>query len=257
MGDDRGRDGDHDQRSGLDLVGDSRSGNQPAWMGDGTAPGKTENEVKDAKIHETDHRASDCDAGDPGVCGDRGERISEPEPARTELISGESVESSEPIIPIEQPNPHWYKKYRPTVKSLPVNKKPQSPRVGIGDGSPQVGKAGRQAKPRNDQPPHIPHCEWRASNKRTDGELSWRLLAIVEWNDPVSGDKMRKTQHVGYLPSVVWIYMKGFDYEKRQQICEREIGDKARASRQSLEAYREEAIRLSIDRNGGARSAVA
>ena len=53
MGDDRGRDGDHDQRSGLDLVGDSRSGNQPAWMGDGTAPGETKDEVKDETETET------------------------------------------------------------------------------------------------------------------------------------------------------------------------------------------------------------
>jgi hypothetical protein len=53
VGDDRGRDGDHDQRSGLDLVGDSRSGNQPARMGDGTAPGETENEVKNETESET------------------------------------------------------------------------------------------------------------------------------------------------------------------------------------------------------------
>lgn len=53
MGDDRGRDGDHDQRSGLDTMGDSRSGNQSAGMGDGTAPGKTENEVKDEAKNET------------------------------------------------------------------------------------------------------------------------------------------------------------------------------------------------------------
>ena len=97
MGDDRGRGSHYNQRSGLDTMGDPRSGDQPARMGDGTAPGETKDEVKDAKIHETDHRASDCDAGDPGVCGDRGERISEPEPARTELVSGESVGDREQI----------------------------------------------------------------------------------------------------------------------------------------------------------------
>jgi hypothetical protein len=115
---------------------------------------------------------------------------------------------------------------------------PQSTRVGI-EG------VGRKAKQRDDQPPHIPHCEWRASNKRTDGELSWRLLAVIEWVDPVSGEKQKKTQHVGYLPASVWGLMRKYDYETRKKLVEKEIGAKARASRESLEAYRNEAIRLS------------
>jgi len=53
MGDDRGRGSDHNQRSGLDLVGDSRSGDQSARMGDGTAPGEAENEVKSEAKTET------------------------------------------------------------------------------------------------------------------------------------------------------------------------------------------------------------
>lgn len=131
----------------------------------------------------------------------------------------------------------------------------QSPHVGIATSplqakdlrqSPRVGiePAGRKPKQRNDQPPHVPRCEWRASNKRTDGELSWRLLAVIEWLDPV-GEKKKKTQHVGYLPASAWGLIRKFDYETRRKLVEKEIGAKARASRESLEAYRDEAIRLS------------
>lgn len=168
------------------------------------------------------------------------------------LGSGKGLDSVA-IIPTENANPHQSEENTSAAKSLPINEKPQSPHVWIEPDSTRVGKAGRQPKIRNDQPPHIPHCEWRASNKRTDGELSWRLLAVIEWLDPVSGEKQKKTQHVGYLSAVVWKYMRGFDYEKRKQICEQSIGDKARVCRQSLEAYREEAVRLSIAGNGGNR----
>jgi len=160
------------------------------------------------------------------------------------LGSGKGLDSVA-IIPTENANPHQSEENTSAAKSLPINEKPQSPHVWIEPDSTRVGKAGRQPKIRNDQPPHIPHCEWRASNKRTDGELSWRLLAVIEWLDPVSGEKKKKTQHVGYLPASVWGLIRKCEYETRRKLVEKEIGAKARASRESLEAYRDEAIRLS------------
>lgn len=226
----------HGGRDFGDSVADAPSRNQPRGMAEGAnsqgvSGGKTNVEARRDDVLSAGVRPGDLDGAGVGGGNERRRRSGDYSEA---ALSAELRRLGTAAELDTKRSPHVLNATSP----LQAKDLQQSLHVGI-------EPAGRKPKQRNDQPPHVPHCEWRASNKRTDGELSWRLLAVIEWLDPVSGEKKKKTQHVGYLPASAWGLIRKFDYETRRKLVEKEIGAKARASRESLEAYRDETIRLS------------